>query len=141
LTTQKTIVLSNCYFGYEGFDEAEFRRFLDHLQSEGGVDRLVLLGDILDLWRIDSVKSFSVAQEHLKKLHHLAKETYYIVENHDYDIRQSCLTSGHGEKFAWTIAYHAYLVDRDLSFVHREYLDIQGLPAASPMSLDRRVAS
>jgi len=124
----KTIVLSDCHLGYDGFNKKEFKQLLDHFQSEGRISRLVLLGDILDLWRIDPVKSFSVAQEYLESLHQLAKETYYVVGNHDYHVRSSCLVSGLGEKFAWTIAYHPYLVDGDLFFVHGDYFDIYQLP-------------
>jgi UDP-2,3-diacylglucosamine pyrophosphatase LpxH len=125
---RKTVVLSDCHLGYEGFNEVEFKGFLDFLETEGGVSRLVLLGDMLELWRTDPVKSFSIAHGYLERLHQLAKETYYVVGNHDYHIRPSCLISGAGDEFAGTIAYHPYLVDGDLFLIHGDYFDIHGLP-------------
>ena len=41
--------------GYENSDKASFNNFLEQLLKDAEITDLVLLGDIVDMWRSDSL--------------------------------------------------------------------------------------
>jgi len=127
----KTVIMSDCHFGYERFNRLEFERFLDRLQREGDVTRLVLLGDVFDLWRADPVNSISFAYGYLERLQKLGVETHYVVGNHDYHNWISCLALGLQESFLWMKVHYPHLVlDGEIFLVHGDYFDIHRFKAA-----------
>jgi len=127
----KTVIISDCHFGYERFNNLEFERFLDQLQREGDVARLVLLGDIFDLWRADPVNSISFAYGYLERLQKLGVETHYVVGNHDYHNWISCLALDLRENFLWMKVHYPHLVlDGDIFLVHGDYFDIHRFKVA-----------
>ncbi len=47
-------VVSDQHLGYENSDKKSFNQFLDSLLNEREVTDLVLLGDVVDMWRRDA---------------------------------------------------------------------------------------
>ncbi len=82
------IAVSDLHLGFESCDKAAFMRFLDSLQSDPSVTDLVLLGDIVDMWRRDSSGVFLENHEILDKIIDLQKKTsvYYVAGNHDFHV-------------------------------------------------------
>lgn len=69
-------------------DDAKFLQFLDHIstnQLKNGGD-LVLLGDIIDLWRRDFVKAMMESEPVISKLMEMKSniKIHYLVGNHDF---------------------------------------------------------
>ena len=52
------IAVSDLHLGFDASDKAAFIQFLRKLQSDPNVTDLVLLGDIVDMWRRDSSRVF-----------------------------------------------------------------------------------
>ena len=69
-------------------DDAKFRQFLDHISTNqlknGG--ELVLLGDIIDLWRRDFVKAMMESEPVISKLMEMKSKIkiHYLAGNHDF---------------------------------------------------------
>jgi UDP-2,3-diacylglucosamine pyrophosphatase LpxH len=69
-------------------DDAKFLEFLDHIASDqlknGG--ELVLLGDIIDLWRRDFVKAMIESEAVISKLMEMKSKIkiHYLAGNHDF---------------------------------------------------------
>lgn len=72
-----------------------FNRFLDQLQSDASVTDLILLGDIVDMWRRDASGVFLENKDTMDKVIALQKKmrVYYIAGNHDYHVLK---LQGHG---------------------------------------------
>ncbi len=54
----KLKIVSDIHLGYKNADKDAFNRFLDSLQDDTETTDLVLLGDIVDMWRRDAAGVF-----------------------------------------------------------------------------------
>ena len=72
----------------ETVDKAAFNRFLDDLQGDSSVTDLVLLGDVVDMWRRDASGVFLENKDTFDKVMNLQKKmrVHYIAGNHDYHV-------------------------------------------------------
>ena len=50
----KLVIVSDLHLGYKNADKDSFNRFLVSLESDNEATDLVLLGDIVDMWRRDA---------------------------------------------------------------------------------------
>jgi len=85
----KLILLSDIHLGYENSDKTSFNRFLDSLhQDSEGITDLVLIGDIVDMWRRDSSGVFLENWKFLEKITALQKKmrVHYVAGNHDFHV-------------------------------------------------------
>ena len=82
------IVVSDQHLGIETADKAAFLRFLNHLQSDASVSDLVLLGDVVDMWRRDASGVFLENKDVLDQVMLLQNKmrVYYIAGNHDFHV-------------------------------------------------------
>ena len=86
MTEKKCIVVSDVHLGTELSDRDRFIDFIDNLEND--VDRLVLLGDILDFWRRDPVGVLLENIDVIQKLLSLepAINVSYVLGNHDFHL-------------------------------------------------------
>ena len=85
----KVVVTSDHHLGYANADKAAFNSFLDNLSQKGDVTHLVLLGDVVDMWRRDASGVFLEHHDTVAKLLALkAKgvQIFYVAGNHDYHV-------------------------------------------------------
>jgi UDP-2,3-diacylglucosamine pyrophosphatase LpxH len=118
----KTIVFSDTHFGYERFNTDQFTGFLNYIEGSN-VDRIIILGDMLDLWRVDPVFCLSAAWTLLEKLRVMNRETHYVIGNHDYHIWSSC-PEPKKERFLWLNTHYPYYVCDSTFMIHGDYFDI-----------------
>jgi len=87
--TTKVVVTSDHHLGYANCDKAAFNAFLDELAQDKDLTHLVLLGDVVDMWRRDASGVFLEAHDTVGKLLALkAKgvQVFYVAGNHDYHV-------------------------------------------------------
>jgi UDP-2,3-diacylglucosamine pyrophosphatase LpxH len=123
----KTVLFSDLHFGYERFNKPEFEGFLNYLENQSNASRLLILGDIFDLWRADAIDSVSYAWPYIEKLKSLNIETHYIIGNHDYHNWLSCQAVGRPDSFLWMNTWYPYHVFDSLFVIHGDYFDIFAL--------------
>ena len=85
----KVIVTSDQHLGYANSDKAAFNAFLDNLSQESDVTHLVLLGDVVDMWRRDASGVFLEQHDTLAKILNLKSkgvQVFYVAGNHDYHV-------------------------------------------------------
>jgi UDP-2,3-diacylglucosamine pyrophosphatase LpxH len=94
------VAVSDQHLGIETADKAAFLRFLDQLQSDSSVTDLVLLGDVVDMWRRDASGVFLENREVIDKVILLKKNmtVHYIAGNHDFHVLK---LQGHGYPFTF----------------------------------------
>ena len=86
-------------------DDAQFLDFLKSIDSNqlsnGG--ELVLLGDIIDLWRRDFVKAMMESEPVISKLIEMKNKvnTHYLAGNHDFHMLR--MGNIHGENFPFPV--------------------------------------
>ena len=82
------VAVSDQHLGIETADKAAFLRFLSQLQSDASVTDLVLLGDVVDMWRRDASGVFLENKDVLDQVILLQKKmrVYYIAGNHDFHV-------------------------------------------------------
>ncbi|MDA4133084.1 MAG: metallophosphoesterase, partial [Thaumarchaeota archaeon] len=82
------VAVSDQHLGAENVDKAAFNRFLDSLQQDSSVTDLVLLGDVVDMWRRDASGVFLENKDTFDKIIALQKKmrVYYIAGNHDFHV-------------------------------------------------------
>jgi UDP-2,3-diacylglucosamine pyrophosphatase LpxH len=82
------IAVSDQHLGIETSDKAAFIRLLESLQSDPSVTDLVLLGDVVDMWRRDASGVFLENKDVLDLIIQLQKKmrVYYIAGNHDFHV-------------------------------------------------------
>lgn len=82
------VAVSDVHAGTSSKSETLFRTFLDTIATQKEVEHLVLIGDILDMWRGDPDTIFEKYADILERLKELQqkKKVYYILGNHDYHI-------------------------------------------------------
>ena len=85
----KVVVTSDQHLGYANADKTAFNAFLDKLSQEGDVTHLVLLGDVVDMWRRDASGVFLEHHDTVAKLLALKSkgvQVLYVAGNHDYHV-------------------------------------------------------
>lgn len=94
------IVVSDQHLGIETADKAAFNRFLDTLQSDTSLTDLVLLGDVVDMWRRDASGIFLENKDVVDRIIDLQKKirVHYIAGNHDFHVLK---LQGHGYPFTF----------------------------------------
>lgn len=88
MAQKKVIVISDIHLGYEFCDREALNNFLDDLEKDPEITDLVLLGDIVDMWRRDSSGVFLEGRETMDRISALSKriEVHYVAGNHDYHV-------------------------------------------------------
>jgi UDP-2,3-diacylglucosamine pyrophosphatase LpxH len=89
------VAVSDQHLGIDTADKAAFDRFLDQLQDDSSVTDLVLLGDVVDMWRRDASGVFLENKDTFDRIISLQKKmrVYYIAGNHDFHVLR---LQGHG---------------------------------------------
>lgn len=84
--TNTWVVLSDLHLGTSESNKERFMAFLDELGDD--VERLILLGDIFDLWRRDPVGVLLENLDVLQKLLSLEPRVHvsFVVGNHDFHL-------------------------------------------------------
>lgn len=80
---------SDHHLGYANSDKAAFNAFLDQLAQENDVTHLVLLGDVVDMWRRDASGVFLEGHDTLQKILAVKSkgvQIIYVAGNHDYHV-------------------------------------------------------
>ena len=82
------IAISDLHLGFDDSDKPAFMRFLGSLQSDPTVTDLVLLGDVVDMWRRDSSGIFLENHDVLDLAILLQKKmrVHYVAGNHDFHV-------------------------------------------------------
>ena len=85
---KKVIVISDVHLGYEYCDRDALNNFLDELEKDPEITDLVLLGDIVDMWRRDASGVFLESRETMDRILNLPKriEVHYVAGNHDFHV-------------------------------------------------------
>ena len=88
MSENKYIVVSDVHLGTELSNRDRFINFIENLESD--VDHFVLLGDILDFWRRDSVGVLLENIDVIQKLMSLEPgiNVSYVLGNHDFHLIQ-----------------------------------------------------
>ncbi|MGB6531471.1 MAG: metallophosphoesterase [Candidatus Nitrosopolaris sp.] len=96
----KIIVTSDQHLGYDKSNVADFNNFLDYILTDGEVESLILLGDLIDMWRRDASGLFLEFSEIVRKLFRIAEkvEVHIVAGNHDYHLLR-LLDHGYPFKF------------------------------------------
>ena len=85
----KVVVTSDHHLGYANADKTAFNAFLDNLSQESDVTHMVLLGDVVDMWRRDAAGVFLEQHDTVAKLLALKSkgvQVFYVAGNHDYHV-------------------------------------------------------
>jgi UDP-2,3-diacylglucosamine pyrophosphatase LpxH len=84
------IVVSDQHLGYVNSDKTAFNQFLDSLVGDKSITDLVLLGDVVDMWRRDASGVFLENADMLEKITTLMRSmaVHYIAGNHDFHVLQ-----------------------------------------------------
>ena len=117
----KLTIVSDLHLGYKNADKESFNRFLDHLQSDKQTTDLILLGDIVDMWRRDASGVFLENWDIVQKIINLKQKmrVHYVAGNHDYHVLQM---RGHSYPFSFsenlkfTDGDHTYTIRHGLEF-------------------------
>ena len=113
--------MSDIHLGYKNSDRDSFNRFLDSLQSDKETTDLVLLGDIVDMWRRDASGVFLENWDIVQKIISLKQKlrVHYVAGNHDYHVLQM---RGHlypfnfAKDLRFTDGKHTYVICHGLEF-------------------------
>ena len=118
-------------------DDAKFLEFLNHIASQelkaGG--ELVLLGDIIDLWRRDFVLALMESEPIISKLIEMSSNIriYYLIGNHDFHmLRMSELT----DTFPFKVTKDLRLKEggKKYFFIHGYQLEVLANPYYKSLS-------
>jgi UDP-2,3-diacylglucosamine pyrophosphatase LpxH len=85
----RVIVTSDHHLGYANSDKTAFNAFLDELAQENDVTHIVLLGDVVDMWRRDASGVFLEGHDTIGKILALKSkgvQIFYVAGNHDYHV-------------------------------------------------------
>ena len=81
--TTKVVVTSDHHLGYANADKAAFNAFLDNLTQEDDLTHMVLLGDVVDMWRRDASGVFLEGHDTIGKILALQSkgvQVFYVLE-------------------------------------------------------------
>ena len=86
----KTIVVSDVHLGSEKSDKEAFNAFLISLHDDNEVTDLVLLGDLVDMWRRDASGVFLENMDTVEIIKGLQNKlrVHCVAGNHDYHLRR-----------------------------------------------------
>ena len=112
------MVISDIHLGYEFCDRNTLMAFLDALEKDPEVTDLVLLGDIVDMWRRDASGVFLESRDVIDRILALPKtiSVHYVAGNHDYHVLH--LTNSR-KYFQYPISFSPDLSITDGPFVYR----------------------
>jgi UDP-2,3-diacylglucosamine pyrophosphatase LpxH len=84
----KIIITSDQHLGYDKSNVANFNNFLDYILTDAEVESLILLGDLIDMWRRDASGLFLEFSETVRKLLRISEkvEVHIVAGNHDYHL-------------------------------------------------------
>ena len=112
------IAVSDQHLGYENSDKVAFNQFLDQLREDNELTDLVLLGDVVDMWRRDSSGTFLENKETVSKIFALREKRkslsiHYVAGNHDFHVLRL-------QNFAYPFNFVKSLriEDRDCDYVY-----------------------
>ncbi|MDI9616687.1 MAG: UDP-2,3-diacylglucosamine diphosphatase [Methanothrix sp.] len=119
-------------------DDAMFLEFLDRIASDqlssGG--HLVLLGDIVDLWRRDFGRALMDSESMLSKLVEISRKAtvHYVAGNHDLHMLRMCELAG--SRFPFEVTKTLPLEDdgTKLFFIHGYQLEVLANPYCKSMT-------
>jgi UDP-2,3-diacylglucosamine pyrophosphatase LpxH len=117
----KLIIVSDIHLGYKNADKDSFNRFLDSLQSDKETTDLVLLGDIVDMWRRDAAGVFLENWDIVQKIINLKQKmrVHYVAGNHDYhvlNIRHHSYPFSFAKNLKFTDGDHTYTIRHGYEF-------------------------
>ncbi len=119
------VAVSDVHLGMTGARENEFIEFIEDLKNKD-VEHLVLLGDIIDIWRRDFTKAIIECSKSLVVLNEMLDDTevHYIAGNHDfYLLRLSELLK---KNFPFEVKRHEVIKskEQDFFFFHGYQLEV-----------------
>jgi UDP-2,3-diacylglucosamine pyrophosphatase LpxH len=90
LNPKKVVVTSDQHLGYANSDKESFKLFLYQIQQDPTVTDLVLLGDVVDMWRRDASGLFIENWDILEIIMAMRNKlnVHYVAGNHDYHVLQ-----------------------------------------------------
>src|SRR5215467_1914860 len=111
------VVVSDQHLGYQNSDKPAFNAFLDQLSGDSSVTDLVLLGDVVDMWRRDASGVFLENSDTLGKITSLMKTmtVHYVAGNHDFHTLQ---LQGHSYPFNFVRNLQLNVGGYNYRFVH-----------------------
>jgi UDP-2,3-diacylglucosamine pyrophosphatase LpxH len=117
----KLIIVSDIHLGYENADKDSFNMFLDGLQSDKETTDLVLLGDIVDMWRRDASGVFLENWDIVQKIISLKQKmrVHYVAGNHDYhvlNIQDHSYPFSFTKNLKFTDGDHTYMICHGYEF-------------------------
>jgi UDP-2,3-diacylglucosamine pyrophosphatase LpxH len=82
------VAFSDVHLGYDRTDYDRFMEFLQELQSRDDLADVVIVGDLIDLWRRDVVGLEFALSRYMEELKTLQKKinVHYVIGNHDFHI-------------------------------------------------------
>ena len=139
------IAVSDVHLGEDGYQEQEkqFSSFLDYTKDtllKGGGD-FVLLGDIFDFWRMDSVEILEAYKDIISKLISFPNDikVHYIIGNHDYYIGE--IPEYFSEKPFEDLCMNKVVNDKKcFRFIHGYQLEVMANPYTKDMKLYESLA-
>lgn len=86
--TVTIVAVSDQHLGIETSDKIAFDRFLDQIQTDSTISDLVLVGDVVDMWRRDASGIFLENKDIVDKVLSLRSKmrVHYVAGNHDYHV-------------------------------------------------------
>jgi UDP-2,3-diacylglucosamine pyrophosphatase LpxH len=139
------IAVSDVHLGEDKYQEqdGQFSSFLDYVRDgllkDGG--HFVLLGDIFDFWRKDSVDILNDYDEIIAKLMSFPNKVkvHYIIGNHDYYISE--IPEYFNEKPFSDFGMSAEIKDKEcFRFIHGYQLEVMANPYTKDMELYESLA-
>lgn len=146
--TQACIVISDTHFGSNNCNQKELCHFLEWIQNLNGQprtikcgdkdititipDKIILLGDIIDLWDPKNGDKYHILNDCMKPFYLLSEidcDKIYILGNHDHalgqlDSKMSNITLGEGTRFyLYSKSYHMTLNKKSYVFIHGHQFD------------------
>jgi UDP-2,3-diacylglucosamine pyrophosphatase LpxH len=110
------VATSDVHLGYENADKTAFNRFLDDTAKDPTITHLILIGDIVDMWRRDASGVFLENKDTFGRIAEIQKRipVYYVAGNHDFHVNKLKNTQNHHYPF---------------DFVHEDCKQVMGLTA------------
>jgi len=119
-------------------DDNKFLEFLSYISEDKLQDggELVLLGDILDLWRRDYVNAMMESKPIISKLMEMKERVkiHYLAGNHDFHILR--MSEIYGNNYPFRVAKELRLTEagRSYMFIHGYQLEVLANPYYKSMS-------
>ena len=106
------IVASDQHLGYENSNRKDFTNFLKYISNKDDLQSLILLGDLIDMWRRDVSGLFLEFSDVVGQLSNISAskkmDVYIVPGNHDYHLIR---LQDHGYEFK----FYAQLPDPSIS--------------------------